>query len=234
MVLFRGENIANGNPNRVDLLKRSLEHGFPTDLANRGDRYRVQKLGFFSSTIKHVADNNLGPDLNGSKHFISFSTNRVQAEYYATSYFSGGQLKDNRYSLDEKRYSVNSAGYGDTSIWDQTGHLRIELDITGAKPIHTSVPFVYTLTFNNGTNRLLAWDVVAFLQNQKARIGDPSQKLKTEFADTIERIEKALGYAETDSEWLVTSLDVIGASADGTAFRPMIPNSPILRVLHHL
>ncbi len=235
MKLYRGENIQKGNEARVDLLKKFLRHGFPTDLINGGNPYRPQQLGFFDSTVKHIADNCLGVGSNAPKHFLSFSSDKGKAEHYATHFFESGKLKQNSYELLDAYYTRDLNSYRDESIWGDTQHLLIELDISNGVESHSTAPFAKILTYNGGKNKLLAWDAVAFLKMQLSRIGTPSQKLLDQFPGVIPKIQTALGYATTDSEWLVASLDLIPPQTGvPPSFSAIFPHSEILEVKHHV
>lgn len=236
MKLYRGENIQNGKAERVDFLKRHLRYGLPADFLNGGNPYRVQQLGLFDATVRHVARNNLGIGPNGLKHFFSFSQEKATASDYALAYWDkDGQKRANSYEVFDAYYTIDLNSYRDDQIWPYTQHLIIELDITSGQPVHPSSPFLKIVSCNGGNNRLVALDVVAYLQFQIARIGQPSDELLRQFPNVLPELQTALGYATTDTEWLIASLDPIPPQPNmRTSFSAIIPHSEILQVQHHV
>jgi hypothetical protein len=83
MVIYRGESVSDGRPNRarVEVIRRfhKTGQGLWTEMANNGDPYRVVSLGLLEATRKHVAfDARLG-----KTHFLSFSADESRALFYA-------------------------------------------------------------------------------------------------------------------------------------------------------
>ena len=142
---------------------------------------------------------------------------------------------NNNYDIIDDCYTPDLNSYQNEKIWDDTQHLLIELDITGCQSVHPTSPFLKVLSYNNGNNKLLALDVVSFLNVQIQRIGQPSQALQQQFPNVLSQLHLALGYATTDTEWLVTSFDPIPQQAGaGASFSAIIPHNSILEIKHHV
>lgn len=235
LVLYRGENIVNGNPNRVGTFKRLFRHGLPLDFINGGNPYRVQQLGLLDTTVRHVAENSLGLGSNSPKHFISFSEDQGVAETYATTYWDNGDYRRNEYEVEEAYYTEDLNSYQDASIWDDTRHLLIELDISSGETVHATCPFLKSVRYNGGQNRILALNVTEYLDLEIARIGTPSQALLDQFPGVLEKMRNARELANGDREWLIACLDPIPPqSGVPPSFSALIAPGDIWRARHQV
>lgn len=230
MKLYRGENIINGSTDRVTALKKFIHLGLPSDFINGGNPYRFQQLGFLDGTVMHVIDNNLGDGVEGQKHFISFSEDKKQAEFYATQYMDTfSSFKKNDYDLSEKSYCYDGGAINND--WVGVQHLLIELDISDAEDAHQTAPFLKIIKINKGENRIVALNVVQYLETELKRLSGVSRALLLKYPDVIPSIEKAINYARSDLEWLVASLDLMPLQLGVLpSLSGIVPHSEILKI----
>ena len=198
MKIFRGDSLIDGdfNPDpiereerkkRIALIKKLAPHClFPSNLANHGNPYQIVKTGLLSNSLQHTSANYNEPNFKNTTHFLSFSSDIKMAEKFGTVF---GQLGAN--AID----SGFSVGGSDTNkILDKTDYLLIEIDITNRQPVSGNKG-IYLLNYSVN-KKILLINSLEFLQEHLHEVVDMNQ------------YNTAVGFAKTESEWLVLSADV--------------------------
>lgn len=201
MILYRGENIKNGNEQKVHTLKSLMRHGFPLDFINGGSPYLIQQRGFLPSTVDQILHDNVIEGRTVLKVFASFSSNPFVAKRYARGYLGGSF--SNEYDEDslyeEDHTHEHSSGNFEYELWNSTDHLIIQLDIETAQDAAPGHSYIKVL--NYGGHKLLLLDCKSYLVKELER--------RTMYRLDVEHLTGALELATRDDEWLVLSLDQI-------------------------
>lgn len=201
MILYRGENIVNGDVQKVHTLKTLLRYGFPLDFINGGNPHLIQNRGFLPSTVDQVLNDNVINGRSALKVFTSFSANRGVAKKYATGYLGGSFYNDLGDCLlyeEDHTYNHSSANF-DFELWAITDHLMINLNIGSA--VDATPGHGYLKILNYGNHKLLLLDCKSYLEKELYR--------RTLYGMDTENLVGALELATRDEEWLVLSLDQI-------------------------
>jgi hypothetical protein len=216
--LYRGDKRGNST-----LPEKYRTEGLLTKFINGGNSAYIAKVGLAESIRVHVAPtDSVERILQSKSSFLSFSSDRDQALYYASEGNSSNVIQCHDYA--EKRYlftidTSECIPTDDPGIYSLEYTCNQELiqpnaltpdDLIVAKSVHCEF-----CKEGKQTHRLLLLDVVAFLSRHPHSAKSNS----------------AIGNAQRDSEWLILPVDYLPRLY---GFSARIPRSSIWHVEHFL
>ena len=203
--LFRGDCRDNG-----EVIKHFRMAGLHTRLINGGNPQYVTEVGLLEAIRVHIAPQISERDLQQKSHFISFTSNREKALFYASSGESEKLVEcksytESRYifSFDTSQSVIVNEDVGIYTLSYESQPTAIEPDSQSFNDLILFVAFKNELQKKGTTKHTLCLlDVVTYLKAYPQYQTSP----------------EALKNAERDSEWLVLPTDhiegLVGYSAN--------------------
>lgn len=202
MILYRGEAIRHGHPERVGTLRSTIRDGFATEFIQGGNPYLLAKLGLFDAAIHHVANNFNIQGKRHLKHFISFSEDRETAIKYAHGISAPPEYIEEVSIAGYYRditSELTAGGYDFENDWPDIEHLIVSIDDDGAVPIQAGFSYGLIKTYNCGNSKILLLNSANYFDLQVTRMG----------RHVTDDVKQAAENATRDKEWLVLVLDLI-------------------------